>query len=42
MNIDYSKPGCHQCKFTHLTVERAGILFAVVDLSTNDAVLEYI
>ncbi|WP_104091804.1 glutaredoxin domain-containing protein [Arthrobacter sp. GMC3] len=40
--IVYSKPGCQQCKFTCLTLERAGIPFDVVDLTTNTAALEYV
>ncbi len=35
----YSKPDCQQCTFTCLTIERAGIPFAVVDLTTNAAAL---
>ena len=43
MNVTvYSKPGCQQCKFTCLTLDHAGILYRVVDVTTNAAALEYL
>ena len=38
----YSKPGCQQCKFTCRSLEKVGIRFTVVDLTTNDAALDYV
>ncbi|WP_082634200.1 glutaredoxin domain-containing protein [Arthrobacter alpinus] len=43
MNVTvYSKPGCQQCKFTCLSLDHAGILYEVVDLTSNTAALEYV
>jgi glutaredoxin-like protein NrdH len=43
MNVPvYSKPGCQQCKFTCRSLDRAGIRYSVVDLTTNAAALKYV
>jgi glutaredoxin-like protein NrdH len=43
MNIIlYGKPGCQQCRLTSLSLDKAGIKYTSVDLTTNDAALEYV
>lgn len=38
----FSKPSCQQCKFTCRSLDHASIPYEVVDLTTNDAALEYV
>ena len=38
----YSKPACVQCTATKKALERKGIRYTEVDLTTNDAALEYV
>jgi glutaredoxin-like protein NrdH len=38
----YSKPGCQQCRLTSLSLDKAGLKYTSVDLTTNDAALEYV
>ncbi|TIH26669.1 glutaredoxin-like protein NrdH [Subtercola vilae] len=42
MVIVYSKPACVQCTATYRALERHGIEYVVVDVTQNDAALEYI
>ncbi|MCO4276044.1 glutaredoxin family protein [Pseudarthrobacter sp. HLT3-5] len=43
MNIVlYGKPGCQQCRLTALSLDKAGLNYTSVDLTTNDAALEYV
>lgn len=38
----YSKPNCQQCKMTYLALERAGVDYAVVDITEKPEALRYI
>ena len=38
----YSKPSCVQCNATYRALDAKGILYDIVDLSENDAALEYV
>ena len=38
----YSKPACVQCNATYRALERAGLAYAVVDVTQAPAALEYI
>ncbi|ARJ07778.1 glutaredoxin-like protein NrdH [Cnuibacter physcomitrellae] len=38
----YTKPDCVQCKATETALDRSGIPYNPVDLSTNPAALEYV
>lgn len=38
----YSTPVCQRCKLTYAQLERAGIPYTVVDVSTNDAAREWV
>ncbi|KNH21174.1 hypothetical protein ACU18_03335 [Arthrobacter sp. ZBG10] len=43
MNIVvYTKPGCQQCRLTSISLDKAGIDYTSIDLTTNDAALEYV
>lgn len=38
----YSKPSCVQCNATYRALDNKGIVYEVVDLSQDDAALEYV
>jgi len=38
----YSRPDCQQCRLTYLALDRAGIGYAVVDLSRHDAARHHV
>lgn len=38
----YGKPACVQCNATYRALDRAGVSYAVVDVTQAPAVLEYI
>lgn len=38
----YSKPSCVQCNATYRALDAKGIPYDIVDLSENDAALEYV
>ena len=40
--VVYSKPSCVQCNATHRVLDAKGIPYRVVDLSEDDAALEYV
>ncbi|MHA7299380.1 glutaredoxin family protein [Pseudarthrobacter sp. MDT1-22] len=43
MNIVlYSKPGCQQCRLTAMSFDKARIAYTSIDLTSNDAALEYV
>jgi glutaredoxin-like protein NrdH len=43
MNIViYTKPGCQQCRLTAMSFDKAGIDYTSIDLTTNDAALDYV
>ena len=38
----YSKPACIQCTMTYRALDKVGVTYAVVDVTENDAALEYV
>ncbi|QCR35233.1 glutaredoxin-like protein NrdH [Nissabacter sp. SGAir0207] len=40
--IIYSKPDCVQCNATYRTLDRQGIAYQVVDLTTDEAALHHV
>ena len=40
--VVYSKPSCVQCTATYRALDKEGIEYTVVDVSVNDAALEYV
>lgn len=38
----YTKPACAQCRMTYLALDRKGIRYESVDVTTSPAALEYI
>ncbi|NKY24407.1 MULTISPECIES: glutaredoxin-like protein NrdH [Cellulomonas] len=38
----YSKPGCVQCRATTRALDKAGVSYAVVDLTTDDDARAYV
>lgn len=40
--VVYSKPSCMQCTMTYRVLEKKGIEYTVVDITTNPAALAYV
>ena len=40
--VVYSKPSCMQCTMTYRVLDKKGIEYTVVDITTNPAALAYI
>ncbi|PLR36719.1 NrdH-redoxin [Chimaeribacter californicus] len=40
--IIYSKPDCVQCNATYRALDRQGIAYQVIDLTTDDAALNHV
>ncbi|MBF6388163.1 redoxin NrdH [Nocardia farcinica] len=38
----YTKPGCVQCTATYKALEKAGIEYAIVDITTNPDARDYV
>ena len=40
--VIYSKPNCQQCRMTYISLDKAGVGYSTVDLTSNDTALEYV
>ena len=38
----YSKPACIQCTMTYRALDKASVMYTVVDVTENEAALEYV
>jgi glutaredoxin-like protein NrdH len=38
----YSRPDCQQCRLTYVALDRAGIVYTVVDVTRHDAARRYV